>query len=101
MSEICETLMLICFGFSWPINAYKSYKARTAKGTSIWFMLLIISGYVAGIISKIASGSYSYVLVAYILNLLIVFANLAAYFRNKALDKRRESKLYGTEKIAA
>ena len=31
MSSIFETIMLICFGLSWPINVMKAYKARTAK----------------------------------------------------------------------
>ena len=34
ISQILEAGMLICFGLSWPTNAYKSYKARTAVGTS-------------------------------------------------------------------
>ncbi len=34
MSPILESIMLICFGFSWPINVIKGYKARTAKSMS-------------------------------------------------------------------
>ena len=56
MPEILETLMLICFGMSWPMNVYRNYKARSAKGMSLFFILLIISGYVAGIGAKIRSG---------------------------------------------
>ena len=36
--------MLICFGLSWPTNAYKSYRAKTAKGTSWQFIALITVG---------------------------------------------------------
>ena len=32
MPELFEILMIISFGISWPINVYKSYKARTTKG---------------------------------------------------------------------
>lgn len=89
MSEILETLMLVCFGFSWPLNLIKSYKSKTAKSTSLPFILLIITGYVAGIGAKIVTGQINYVLIAYLLNLLIVSLNLVIYFRNYALDKKR------------
>ena len=33
--ELCEIAMLLCFGFSWPLSAIKSYRARTTKGKSL------------------------------------------------------------------
>ena len=30
MGEIFETMMLVCFGVSWPLNIAKSYRSRTA-----------------------------------------------------------------------
>ena len=81
--------MLVCFGFSWPLNVIKAYKAKTAKGTSLPFILLIITGYIAGISAKLISGQINYVLIAYILNLAIVSFNLIVYFRNVSLDKKR------------
>ena len=89
MSSILETVMLVCFGLSWPINLMKAYKARTAKGTSLPFILLIITGYVAGISAKLVSGQINYVLIAYIFNLCVVSLNLMVYFRNAALDKKQ------------
>ena len=89
MGSILETVMLVCFGFSWPLNVMKAYKAKTAKGTSISFIFLIIIGYVAGISAKLISGQINYVLIAYILNLAIVSLNLIVYFRNVSLDKKR------------
>lgn len=89
MESILETIMLICFGFSWPLNVIKAYKARTAKGTSLPFILLIITGYVSGISAKIITGQINYVLAAYILNLAIVSLNVIVYFRNASLDKKR------------
>ena len=88
IAAIFETIMLICFGFSWPLNVIKAYKARTAKGTSLPFILLIITGYVAGIIAKFMNHAVGYVLAVYFLNLAIVTTNLLVYFRNRALDKR-------------
>ena len=91
-APILETVMLICFGFSWPMNLIKAYRARTAKSTSLPFILLIITGYVAGISAKIVLGNINYVLAAYLLNLAIVSLNLAVYFRNAALDKKTGKK---------
>ena len=89
MGSILETVMLVCFGFSWPLNVIKAYRAKTAKGTSLPFILLIITGYIAGISAKLISGQINYVLIAYILNLAIVSLNLIVYFRNVSLDKKR------------
>ena len=89
MGLILETVMLVCFGFSWPLNVMKAYRAKTAKGTSLPFILLIITGYIAGISAKLISGQINYVLIAYILNLAIVSLNVIVYFRNVSLDKKR------------
>uniref|UniRef100_UPI004055C15A hypothetical protein n=1 Tax=Agathobacter sp. TaxID=2021311 RepID=UPI004055C15A len=89
MGSILETVMLVCFGFSWPLNVIKAYRAKTAKGASLPFILLIITGYIAGISAKLISGQINYVLIAYILNLAIVSLNVIVYFRNVSLDKKR------------
>lgn len=88
MGSILEAIMLICFGLSWPLNVMKAYKARTAKGMSLPFILLIIFGYVAGITAKLVTHQINYVLVVYLFNLVIVLMNLAIYCRNAAFDKR-------------
>ena len=55
--------------------------------------MLIITGYIAGIVAKIFTvangGSVAwYVWVVYIFNVLIVSMNLGVYFRNRALDNK-------------
>ena len=94
--EICEMIMIISFGASWPLNVIKSYKARTAKGKSLGFLCLILFGYVAGIISKLLNEAYMmsfsskwYVLFFYVLNFLMVGADLCLYFRNYKLEKEK------------
>ena len=94
MSEILEIIMVVSFGLSWPANVYKSYKARTTKGKSILFLILIFFGYIAGIASKFTDSVYMaafaqkwYVLFFYCLNLLMVGLDLILYFRNKKLDQ--------------
>ena len=88
LTHLFEALMLVCFGFSWPLNVSKAYKARTAKGMSLPFIILIITGYLAGITAKIMNAQFNYVLVVYFLNLAIVTTNMLVYFRNKTLDKK-------------
>ena len=94
MSEILEIIMVVSFGISWPMNLIKSFKARTTRGKSLPFLLFIFFGYIAGIASKFTSVSYMesfaskwYVLVFYILNFLMVGADLILYARNRRLDK--------------
>ena len=87
MSQILETVMLVCFGFSWPMSLIKSIKAKTAKSTSLKFIILIMLGYIAGIAAKIVSGQINYVLAVYIINLIVVSMNLGMYFINRKHDK--------------
>lgn len=87
MTSILEATMLVCFGFSWPMNLIKNIKAKTAKSMSLKFILLIIAGYIAGIMAKIISNNINYVLIIYLINLLIVSLNLIVYYKNKKLDK--------------
>ncbi|MBR3503935.1 MAG: hypothetical protein IKO07_06780 [Clostridia bacterium] len=91
MASILETTMMICFGLSWPINLMKAYRARTTKGTSLFFILLIQLGYTAGIAAKLVAGQINYVLAVYVFNFVMVLGNLIVYFRNRRLDGRREN----------
>ena len=87
MANILETMMLICFGFSWPLSVVHNYKARTTRGMSLPFILLIIFGYICGITGKLISHKINYVLAVYFFNLFAVSMNLLVYFRNKRLDR--------------
>ena len=86
MAEILEAAMVILFGVSWPTSIIKSYRARTAKGKSLLFLCFIFFGYVCGITAKVISGNITYVFAFYVLNLLMVGADIALYFRNRRLD---------------
>lgn len=92
--------MIISFGASWPLNVIKSYKARTTKGKSIAFLCLIFFGYIAGITSKLVNESYManfaskwYVLFFYVLNFIMVGADIVMYIRNLKLDRERENEV--------
>lgn len=95
MAEILETIMIVSFGLSWPMNVMKSYKARTTKGKSLAFLCLILFGYIAGITSKFINPVYMenisenwYVVFFYILNFIMVGIDLLLYIRNYKLDKK-------------
>ncbi len=89
---LCETVMIICFGLSWPNNVLKSIRSRTAKGKSLPFLLLIELGYIAGIIGKIITHTYNLATVFYFINFAMVLVDICLYFRNAKLDRERESK---------
>lgn len=90
MSEIFEAIMVICFGLSWPLSVYKSFKSRTAKGKSLFFEVFICLGYVSGIIGKIINHNITYVFAFYILNLVMVSIDLCLYYRNAKLDRQNK-----------
>ena len=92
MSAFFETIMLICFGLSWPISVWKSWTSRTAKGKSVFFAYAIIVGYICGILGKITAGNINYVLALYVLNTLMVATDVVLYYRNRRLDKLGETK---------
>ena len=97
IATICETIMVICFGVSWPLSIYKSYTSRSTKGKSPYFTMAIITGYVAIIIGKIVIQDFSGWLailkfVLYIVNLTMVSVDLGLYFRNRSIEKRAELK---------
>ena len=88
MSQIFEAMMVVSFGLSWPLSIRKSYKARSTKGKSLFFMIMIELGYVFGITSKLLSGNITYVFVFYVLNLLMVGTDIGMYFRNKRIESK-------------
>jgi len=98
MAELLEIIMIVSFGASWPLNVLKSWRARTAKGKSLPFLCLIFFGYIAGIASKLVNEAYMasvaekwYVLFFYVLNLVMVGADLVLYARHYRLDKKEET----------
>jgi len=92
MVTVFESIMLICFGLSWPISVYKSVKSRSTRGKSVLFTFAIIVGYLAGITSKSIVKNYNYVLVLYLINLAFVSIDLALYYVNKKRERTEEER---------
>lgn len=83
--SIFEAGMLICFGLAWPANIYKSIKSRSTKGKSSMFLIIIVVGYIFGIIHKILY-SRDVVLILYLINVLMVLVDLTLYYRNRKYE---------------
>ena len=79
--------MIFAFGCAWPPAIYKSWTARTTKGKSLAFLIIVLLGYMSGIIHKILY-SWDAVFWFYLADFLMVFADLCLYFRNAAIDRR-------------
>ena len=92
MAQIFEVLMIVCFGVSWPFNITKSWKAKTAKGKSLLFEVCILVGYLCGIAGKFITGNVTYVLIAYVINVVMVIIDILLTLRNMALDKLADRK---------
>ncbi len=93
VADILEAVMVIAFGASWPFNLAKSIKTKSTKGKSLLFLLLIDFGYVAGIISKIVNphfvwASKWWIFFFYVLNFVLVSADLIMYFINRHNERK-------------
>ena len=92
MAQLFEVLMIVCFGISWPFNIAKSWNAKTAKGKSLLFEVCILVGYICGIAGKFITGNVTYVLIAYVINVVMVTIDILLTLRNMALDKLADRK---------
>ena len=85
-ATILETLMIVGFGISWPLNVYKTIKSRTAKGKSVLFNYFVFFGYVCGITGKIIAQDFNLAFYFYFPNIIMVILDTILYYRNKKLD---------------
>ncbi len=83
---VFEAIMLLCFGFAWPFSIYRSWRSRSTKGKSLMFMIVVIIGYIAGIIHKLTPGNYDWVIYFYILDILLVITDLLIWIRNRHIE---------------
>lgn len=78
-------IMLVCFGAAWPVSIYKSWKSRSVEGKSLFFLLIVLAGYVAGILHKIFF-LYDGVIILYFVNFCMISLDVMLYFRNKGIQ---------------
>ena len=93
--SIFEALMMLGFGLAWPFNIYKSAVSKTAAGKSFLFTITIALAYLCGIIHKIFY-SFDAVFWLYVLDFLLVAADLSLMMRNRRLDLKRARQTQNT-----
>ncbi|MDO4988205.1 MAG: hypothetical protein Q4E17_04165 [Synergistes sp.] len=88
LAAFFEVAMLVCFAAAWPSSIYKSWKSRTRKGKSLLFLLIVETGYIAGILGVVMrSGSSLKMVIPYTFNALLVFCDIVLYYRNYRIDE--------------
>jgi len=87
--KIFETIMLLCFGLAWPFSIYRLWKTKTSAGKSMFFLCIVLLGYMSGILFKIY-GVLDEVIFLYVLNSILVSIDLALtmkYRKNYELNQ--------------
>ncbi len=88
-SGFFESIMLICFGASWPMAILKTIKAKNPVSKSFIFLWLVIIGYIAGAINR---GYYKidYVFCLYIINCTMVAIDMILSYYYRCQIKKQE-----------
>ena len=87
LAEILETIMILSFGISLPINLAKAIRSRSTGGKSILFDYFIGFGYICGIISKVLAHNFNLAFWFYFPNVIMVTLDIILYYRNKKLEE--------------
>lgn len=80
--SVFEIIMLICFGAAWPFSIYRSYRSRSVKGKSLVFLIIVMVGYLAGMLHKVFF-NYDGVVYLYMVNFTLVAVDTGLYIRNR------------------
>lgn len=89
--SIWEILMLLCFACSWPVSIVKALRTKIVVGKSPFFMMMIIIGYIFGIIHKVL---YDFDVVTYLwaFNMSLVAFDLCLYFHYIKTEENQQLK---------
>ena len=80
--SVFEITMLVCFGAAWPVSIWKSLRTRQVAGKSLFFLVIILVGYGAGILHKLIY-QFDLVIYLYALNAIMVTIDIVLYLRNR------------------
>ena len=81
--NIFESLMLVCFGLSWPLSIARTLRTKAVAGKSPYFIGIIILGYLFGVARKILD-PLDWVFWLYIFNIVAVSVDLILYFKYRS-----------------
>ena len=91
-AAILETMMILCFGISWPLSIRRMYTSRTTGGKSILFSFFILIGYFCGMGAKIITRNFNLAFYFYILNTCMVTIDMLLWFRNRRYEQEDAAK---------
>ncbi len=86
--SIFEAGMITCFGIAWPVSIYKLAVSKSTGGVSELFIWIVFIGYISGVLHKIIF-NFDLVIIAYIVNLVMVFIAILLFYRNRKIEKRK------------
>ena len=78
--SVFEIVMLVCFGSAWPFSIYRSWRSKSVAGKSVVFLLVVLTGYMAGILHKVFF-HLDRVIILYVVNFMLVFTDILLYLR--------------------
>ncbi len=85
LPTLLEVAMLICFGIAWPLANLRMLRSGRAEGKGAVFTVIILCGYVAGALAKLALAAHGQTLPPvfwlYVLNTVSVGSNLLLQWR--------------------
>jgi hypothetical protein len=76
--SIYELFFFMFIACAWPVSIIRMIRRKSTKGKSILFLLIVLLGYVFGIIHKFLY-SLDFVVCVYFLDLALVMTDLAVY----------------------
>jgi hypothetical protein len=94
--SVFEITMLVCFGAAWPVSIYKSLKTRAVAGKSLFFLVIVLVGYGAGILHKLIF-HFDLVIYLYALNAVMVSIDIVLYLRNRLYHVRKSLAVAGEQ----
>jgi hypothetical protein len=93
LASLLESIMIICFGLSWPLSIRRSLTSKSTKGKSLMFMLFILLGYFCGLASKFITHTYNLAFWFYFPNIVMVATDVILFFRNKKYEANQKLKI--------
>jgi len=91
IENLFEIIMLLCFAAAWPFSIRKAYISKSNGSMSLFFLLVVVVGYIAGITNNVLNG-INYVIYFYIANMVMVIINTVLFLRNVRYEKAAAEK---------
>lgn len=86
--QLLEFAMLFAFGFSWPFAIMRTYRAKRVDGKSPAFMVIVLVGYMCGILAHLVEGTKLWLIFVYLVDMALVSTDLALYFHYSRKNRK-------------